>query len=693
MMDGESFADYGDDDEDAVDVKSVSTSTVILTTTTTTSRPSPMSSSSPSPKSIINDHDNGDCHDGCRGVVGGGGGGGVSAVAASACFAQPMPQEQSSKLPRPNPPPSPPRFKNSRSSPIHGLVKTIIGECLIGCDAFPMPATTTTTATTTDRASRSNGSGINRSDGQNLNNGGSFYSMKDFRLQQKLRLQGKKLGQRFFGCSTATSGAVNENDGDPSPTSKSSFVPQQFVQLQGLGIISLGALEDELSPQQRVWDTFQQSTTSSSRTDRLISIGYLVRQEEVSSEGNVRSSGDDNEDDIDVDNKKPNKKQQRQQRFTMTTQSIPYDVWVGTYPNEDPQKQSSSMSRPIRNLISKIQRQEFDSALVDLRKTCASQMMNPSVRCNAYMHGITLHNLAVLTILAIRNGSKRPSTVGVRSGGGGTDSDSNSYAEALSLFEQAVSVKRQVFGTDHVEVALSLNEMAITQFALERYEEAIASFSQSLTIYKKHHHHQRQQQLLHQQQTKNSNTPSNFFAGTASTQFQEAVILNNIACCQFQMRTAVQASLSSMMLARDLLQHNHTEHQHPTTADNNKKGGNSDIDGHDDMLMLDDDDEKKSCDSDNIACKFSITLDQEDGMGTMSRDGVGGSEARSDVDLLKMALILSNVGFIHFHVKHYDDARSFFEEALLLQESVLGDTDYHRAIRLNLEFTNAFHAE
>jgi len=563
---------------------------------------------------------------------------------------------------------------------------------LIGCDAFPMPAATTTTTTEEegDRASRSNGNGINRSDGGNVDNGGSFYSMKDFRLQQNLRLQGKKLGQRLFGCSTTTSGVVNENDGDPSSASASSFVPQQFVQLQGLGIISLGALEDELSPQQRVWDTFLQSTASSSRTDRLISIGYLVQQEQLqvqvqSEDNNV--SDDDNEDDDIVVDKKPNKKQQR---FIMTTQSIPYDLWVGAYPNEDPKKQrnSSSMSRPIRNLISKIQGQEFDSALVDLRKMCANQMMNPSVKCNTYMHGITLHNMGVLSILAMRNDSKSPSTGG---GGGGGGIDSNSYAAALSLFEQAVSVKKQVFGPDHVEVALSLNEMAITQFALERYEEAMATFSQSLSIYKKQHRHQ-QQQLLHHQQNNDNNAPSNFVAGTASTQFQESIILNNISCCQFQMRTAVHESLSSMMLARDLLQHNHREHQPPTTADKNEKKHNSNIDNHDDMLVLDDE-EKKSCDSDDIACKFSIALEEEDGMGTKSCDGVGGSEARSDTDLLKMSILLNNGGYIHFHLKHYDDARSFFDEALLLQESVLGDTDNHRAVRSNLEFTNAFHAE
>lgn len=47
----------------------------------------------------------------------------------------------------------------------------------------------------------------------------------------------------------------------------------QFVELQGLRFIGLGALADELSPIERVHDTLEQLKT---RTERLISIGYLL---------------------------------------------------------------------------------------------------------------------------------------------------------------------------------------------------------------------------------------------------------------------------------------------------------------------------------------------------------------------------------------------------------------------------------
>ena len=51
----------------------------------------------------------------------------------------------------------------------------------------------------------------------------------------------------------------------------------QFIELIGIQYIGLGAVVDELTPKERVYDTLEQLTT---RTERLITIGYLVDEEE-----------------------------------------------------------------------------------------------------------------------------------------------------------------------------------------------------------------------------------------------------------------------------------------------------------------------------------------------------------------------------------------------------------------------------
>ena len=43
-----------------------------------------------------------------------------------------------------------------------------------------------------------------------------------------------------------------------------------------------------------------------------------------------------------------------------------------------------------------------------------------------------------------------------------------------------------------------------------------------------------------------------------------------------------------------------------------------------------------------------------------------GSSAKADLDLLHMAILLSNYGYLKLHLKQYDDASACFEEALLV---------------------------
>jgi tetratricopeptide (TPR) repeat protein len=70
-----------------------------------------------------------------------------------------------------------------------------------------------------------------------------------------------------------------------------------------------------------------------------------------------------------------------------------------------------------------------------------------------------------------------------------------------------------------------------------------------------------------------------------------------------------------------------------------------------------------------------------------------GSSAQADLDLLHVAIVVCNCGYLNLALKQYEEAQSLFEEALLIQQSVLDDN--HRAIKdtlSNIAFTNAFHS-
>lgn len=91
----------------------------------------------------------------------------------------------------------------------------------------------------------------------------------------------------------------------------------QFVELHGILFIGLGAMSDELSPKERVYDTLEQLR---SRTERMVSVGYLVEDDEATLST------------VDTDIRK-------------ITQTVPLDVWNETYPNDQ------NMSRPTKKLV------------------------------------------------------------------------------------------------------------------------------------------------------------------------------------------------------------------------------------------------------------------------------------------------------------------------------------------------------
>lgn len=82
----------------------------------------------------------------------------------------------------------------------------------------------------------------------------------------------------------------------------------QFVELHGIRFIGLGAVVDELTPRERVYDTLEQLTT---RTERLISVGYLIDVPAIVAENRYQQSG-------------PIK----------VAETAPLDVWDTRYPSQ-----------------------------------------------------------------------------------------------------------------------------------------------------------------------------------------------------------------------------------------------------------------------------------------------------------------------------------------------------------------------
>jgi len=98
----------------------------------------------------------------------------------------------------------------------------------------------------------------------------------------------------------------------------------QFVELHGVECISLGAVVDELSPDQRIRETLEQLTASHKR---MISIGYLVDEEMPRVSANQVVVGEKRK----------------------VTETIDLDVWLKNYPDD------THMSRPVAQTIKHIE--------------------------------------------------------------------------------------------------------------------------------------------------------------------------------------------------------------------------------------------------------------------------------------------------------------------------------------------------
>ena len=101
----------------------------------------------------------------------------------------------------------------------------------------------------------------------------------------------------------------------------------------------------------------------------------------------------------------------------------------------------------------------------------------------------------------------------------------------------------------------------------------------------------------------------------------------------------------------------------------------------------------------NIGCVYFQMKEQDEALASFQTAKdileycMGSESTRSNLDLLHVAATVCNLGYMKFRLKHYEEATAVFEDALLVQQSVLGDN--HQAIKdtlSNIALANAFHA-
>eukprot|EP00978_Attheya_sp_CCMP212_P039183 scaffold201463_cov44-Attheya_sp.AAC.1 len=226
----------------------------------------------------------------------------------------------------------------------------------------------------------------------------------------------------------------------PEETVSSKPHGSQFVALDGIECLALGAMTDEQTPKQRVIETVRQLST---QPERLISVGYLMEGAELAptTNGSPISA-----------NTSTHRNMEALAKYDRITMSIPLEVWSNSYPNE------RDLRRDVRKTIDHIKGKEFDLALQEFDSRRKEQIGLPNQGENRYLAGVTVHNMAVVNALAGRDDA------------------------ALPLFQEAAKLKRRAFGEEHPEVAVSLDEIGIQLFAQEKFEEALTVFNEARII-------------------------------------------------------------------------------------------------------------------------------------------------------------------------------------------------------------------
>lgn len=185
----------------------------------------------------------------------------------------------------------------------------------------------------------------------------------------------------------------------------------QFVELEGIRFIGLGAVVDELTPRQRVYDTLEVSRTKS---ERLVTIGYLLDKESPLAQSEP-----------------PSRNRQQEKRV----ETVPLHTWLRDCPDE------RIMAGYVKTTVDFVDSKQFTVLADYLSKHVRRQKKSLLVDANFFLVGISVHNLAVAKILA----------------GDDTDAD--------SLLREAIELKSLAFGREHAEVALSQEELGIQLFA------------------------------------------------------------------------------------------------------------------------------------------------------------------------------------------------------------------------------------
>lgn len=194
-----------------------------------------------------------------------------------------------------------------------------------------------------------------------------------------------------------------------------------------------------------------------------------------------------------------------------------------------------------------------------------------------------------------------------------SNNNNQCYDKAKHICRQAVHVRMRTLGTVHADLALSLEQLGSIHFELEEYELAIQSFKRALMIIRKI--------------GKNCNESAGITKGTGSRNYENETkitkLLSSIGCAYYEwgkLKDSEMIFQEALMIQKSLMHG-----------------------------------------------------------ASISVGGDGGSDAMQDnirnisIVLLGIASTLFNLGSVKLRWKKYDDAILNLEEALLLQQSILGD--------------------
>jgi len=222
-------------------------------------------------------------------------------------------------------------------------------------------------------------------------------------------------------CTTSFQGTSELNRSTENFTTFCSSTTRsfQFIDLHGVEGISLGSITSELTPMKRVTETVRRLIANN---EVPVSIGYISvvgGDDDVDNDDQENSSTTDDIDGIFV------------QKDTV---SIPLDI----YSQNIGVDLSQSLSPDLVCVIDSLKSKRFDMALQKLQEILMRQQGGEDHDDDdnygddaAFLFGITLHNIAVVAMLAGR------------------------YQESIELFQSAVDAKKTSFGNDHRLVAVS----------------------------------------------------------------------------------------------------------------------------------------------------------------------------------------------------------------------------------------------